>query len=173
MDHALGWAVTHIKIPKEEAEHFDLIGKVDRIAGIDIARGVAILGMFVLHAISTHETSPYLTAGLALFADQRAQILFAVLDGVSIGILTNVGAIKQDKRVRGFERRKIAVRGIYLIALGLFLTTLGSPIIVILDYYGVYFLLVLPFVYMKRRSLCIASAVFLLAGPRFLKCSEV
>lgn len=157
--------MTHIKILKEEADQSNVFTKVNRIAGIDIARGIAILGMFVLHSISTHEASPYLTAGLAVFADQRAQILFAVLDGVSIGILTNAGAARQDKQVRGFERRKIALRGIYLIALGLFLTTLGSPIIVILDYYGVYFLLILPFVYMKRKSLFVASAIFLLAGP--------
>jgi len=139
---------------------------------VDIARGIAIIGMFVLHAIPAQSSSPILSAGTAIFSDQRAQILFATLDGISIGILTGFGSTSRAsnggeiaKIGRFVERQTIAIRGLYLVTLGLFLTTLGSPIVVILDYYGIYFLLVLPFVYMKKKTILGISLTLLIVGP--------
>ncbi|POH69170.1 hypothetical protein C3B59_05900 [Cryobacterium zongtaii] len=133
-----------------------------RIVGIDIARGIAILGMFVLHAIPETTANPFGNAFLGLFGDQRAQVLFAVLDGVALGILSGAGGTQAD---RTSQRKVIGIRGLFLIALGLFLSSLGSGIVVILDYYGIYFLLCIPLLYQRIRVVGIVCASSLVLGP--------
>lgn len=137
-------------------------GFARRIVGIDLARGLAILGMVVLHAI------PADAAGLPgnlleLFGSERTQVLFALLDGIALGILTDWGT--RHTEARREERRRVAVRAVFLIALGLTLGNLGSGIIVILDYYGVYFLLVLPILYVRVRVLLPVAAALMITGP--------
>lgn len=56
-----------------------------RIAAFDIARGLAVLGMFIAHVGPEREG---LTGWLLGLADGRSSILFATLAGVSLAILT-------------------------------------------------------------------------------------
>lgn len=126
-----------------------------RLVGIDVARGVAILGMLWAHFAPDGTRD-----GLA---DGRSSILFATLAGVSLGLLTG-GSNPPVGPERLRAAVSIALRGFWLIALGRGLWTLGTPIAVILDYYGVLFLVLLPVLFAPRWVLALVAAAAATAG---------
>lgn len=132
-----------------------------RILSIDAARTVAIFGMIVLHALPANVIAS-LPPIEFLTAASRPQLLFAVLDGISLGVLAGIGRTRQS---RWEARRKVTVRAVVLIALGLFLASLGSGIIIILDYYGFFFLLALPFLYLRTGALLRWMILLAATGP--------
>jgi hypothetical protein len=91
-------------------------------------------------------------------------VLFATLAGCSIGLITGGEHPRQ-----GGERRSglasIALRGLVLIALGLVLWSLGTPVAVVLDTYGVLFLVLLPVVFAPLRVVAGVGLVAALVGP--------
>jgi uncharacterized membrane protein YeiB len=112
-----------------------------RIAGIDIARGIAVLGMFVAHVLPDGETEN--------LADGRSSVLFATLAGISLGLITG-GATPAGPGERARLAGRVALRGVFLVLLGLLLWTLESGIAIILDYYGAFFLVLLPVLFAPR-----------------------
>src|SRR3954447_9264674 len=130
-----------------------------RIDGVDIARGIAVLGMFVAHVLPDGETEN--------LADGRSSVLFATLAGVSLGLITG-GAEPPPRGARSIPRRSVALRGLALIVLGLLLWTLDSGIAIILDYYGVFFLVLLPVLFAPRRVLAPLALVFATVGTAIL-----
>ncbi|TFD56907.1 MULTISPECIES: acyltransferase family protein [unclassified Cryobacterium] len=129
----------------------------ERVVAIDITRGLAIIGMFVAHAIPR--------AGDAeLLVDGRSSILFATLAGVSLGIMTGsahpLGRGQRSDRVVG-----IVVRALFLFLLGLVLSSLHSGIAIILHFYALMFLLLLPLLFLRRWLLCLIGVAFLLGAP--------
>lgn len=134
-----------------------------RAVGLDVARCLALLGMVATHVLDERTASGELTSAQWL-AGGRASALFAVLAGVSIALVTGRRA-----PVRGRERAAVsaglAVRALLIAALGLVLGGLGTGIAVILTYYGVLFLLGLPFVGLRARWLALLAAVWLVLGP--------
>lgn len=128
-----------------------------RIVGIDIARGFAILGMFVAHAIPRVDESE-------LLADGRSSILFATLAGVSLGIMT--GAERPLAPGRRTDRVfSIVARALILFLLGIVLSILGSEIAIILDYYAIMFLLLVPTLFLPRWALGGIAAIFVIGAP--------
>lgn len=126
-----------------------------RLTGIDVARGVAILGMLWAHFAPDGTRD-----GLA---DGRSSILFATLAGVSLGLLTGgARVVPPGSRLRAAIG--VALRGFWLIALGRGLWLLGTPIAVILDYYGVLFLVLLPVLFAPRWVLAVVAAAAATAG---------
>lgn len=128
-----------------------------RIAGVDIARGLAIIGMFVAHAIPRPDDTE-------LIVDGRSSILFATLAGVSLGILTG-GAHPVERGRRVDPVMGILVRAICLFALGGLLGFLESGVYVILDYYAFMFVLLTPALFLPRRALAALAAVLAFAAP--------
>lgn len=128
-----------------------------RFAGVDAARGLAILGMLWAH-VAPDETTESL-------ADGRSSVLFAVLAGCSIGLMTGGPRPVTGGRARGAALASIALRGLLLIALGLALWALGTPVAVILDTYGVLFLILLPVVFAPLPVIAAVGIVAALAGP--------
>lgn len=128
-----------------------------RIAGVDIARGVAILGMFVAHTMPRDGDGE-------LLVDGRSSILFAALAGVSLGLLSG-GEEPPARGARGGIRRVVLVRALFVFLLGVLLATLGSEIAIILDYYAVMFLLLLPLLFLPRVALAVIAAALLFAAP--------
>src|SRR5699024_9990134 len=59
----------------------------------------------------------------------------------------------------------IAVRAVLLFVLGMALTQLGAPMMVILSFYGLYFLLVLPVLKWRPVVLAALAALWAIAGP--------
>lgn len=127
-----------------------------RIVAVDAARGLALLGMFIAHT--------YPRVGEEeLIVDGRSSILFATLAGVSLGLLT--GGTQPELSRRGQARRGVAIRALALFLLGIALTLLPSHIAIILDYYGIMFLLMVPALYLSRAALAGLAAVIAVFAP--------
>ncbi|NAZ88806.1 heparan-alpha-glucosaminide N-acetyltransferase domain-containing protein, partial [Kineococcus indalonis] len=126
-----------------------------------LARAVAIAGMMTAHVVP--EGAPGLPGALFDLADGRASGLFGVLAGVSLGLSTR--RTPPAARPRSAARLGIAVRGALVALLGLALVSAGSRVAIILPYYGVAFLLVLPVLWWPARRLAVLAAAWLVAGP--------
>ncbi len=132
-----------------------------RVVGVDLARAVAIAGMMAVHVLP--ESSTGWPGRLYDLADGRASGLFAVLAGVSLGLSTR--RTPPGARPRAAARLGVAVRGLLVALLGLALVSAGSRIAIILPYYGVAFLLVLPVLWWPARRLAALAAAWLVVGP--------
>ncbi|MFG1783753.1 heparan-alpha-glucosaminide N-acetyltransferase domain-containing protein [Rhodococcus oryzae] len=131
-----------------------------RIVGVDVARGLAVLGMIAVHTASADQIGEF-----AYFAlSGRSAILFAVLAGVSLALTTG-GTRPPAGPGLAAARRSIAARALALFVLGLVLTQLGSPAMVILATYAVLFLIALPLLRLSWQWLTAAAAVAAVAGP--------
>ena len=141
-----------------------MAGETSRVVGVDAARGLAILGMFVAHAIPR-------SGDAELLADGRSSILFATLAGLSLGIMT--GAARPLPRgLRRDRALTIALRALYLFLLGLVLSSLGSEIAIILDYYAIMFLLLTPLLFLPRWALAVIAVVLAGVAPLVASAAE-
>jgi uncharacterized membrane protein len=125
--------------------------RADRIVGVDVARGIALITMASTHMLATHNDPTEMTAVGWLFSG-RASALFALLAGVSLAIVTG-----------GMAPREGLAGVIALI--GLLLAMTDTPVAVILAYYGVYFLLAIPFLRLPARTLFVLAAVWAVVSP--------
>lgn len=128
-----------------------------RIVGLDAARGLAVIGMFFAHTVSAFAPGESI-------ADGRSAILFATLAGMSIGLMTG-GASIPPPDSRAPLRLTIVLRGLALVVLGLLLTLPDTYIAIILDYYGVMFLLVAPLLFVRRGVLIAIGLGLVVVGP--------
>ncbi|UFS94988.1 DUF418 domain-containing protein [Nocardia huaxiensis] len=130
---------------------------------LDAARGIAVLGMFAVH-VGPQGDMPG-ASWLTVFAG-RSAALFAVLAGVSLALLSG-----GDRPYTGIAARRsivrIAARAVLIALLGLALAQLhsGIGIMLILAYYGLYFLLALPLLRLSARTLALLAAGWAVAGP--------
>lgn len=141
-----------------------------RIMGVDAARGFALIGMIAVHTLPASQgTTDDPSLAWVLFGGHSAA-LFAVLAGVSLAFLT--GGRNPRKGLEGKRARVgIAVRALLLFAIGLLLNFLDFPAFNILTYYGVMFLLAVPFTMMSVRWLLTSSALFMLLAPVVMQAS--
>ncbi|ARQ70319.1 DUF418 domain-containing protein [Streptomyces marincola] len=137
-----------------------------RLVGLDLARGLAVVGMFTAHLAP----DPVYGGGAAFFAELsrgRSSALFAVLAGVTLAFLT--GRTTPRTGTAGARAAAgVVIRAAVLIALGTLLTRMDTPIAVILPYYGLCLLLALPLARLSARALAVTAAVAALAGPQLL-----
>jgi uncharacterized membrane protein YeiB len=126
-----------------------------RILGLDLARGLAILGMLAAHTVPGDSEAVY---------DGRSSVLFAVLAGVSLGLMTG-GASPHAHPDRPRDRASVLIRGLFLLGLGLLLWQLETPIAIILDSYGLLFIAAIPVLFAPRRVLVLLALFFAFAGP--------
>ena len=135
-----------------------------RIVGVDVARGLAVLGMMGPH---TAPIAPFDWGHPASWLDivnGRPSILFALLAGVSIGLLS--GGIRAHEGVPLVQARmRILVRAVVIFALGGLLSMLGTPVAVVLEFYAVLFVLLLPFLRWSPQRLLLLAGVLALACP--------
>lgn len=146
---------------------FREFGRPPRILGLDVARGLAILGMAGAHI---GETEAFDWADPATWTDLvhgRSSILFAVLAGVSIALMTGRSTLPDRERIPGI-RLNLVGRGAMIFLIGLVLEMLGTPIAVILTLYGLLYVAVIPFLRWKAWQLLVAAATLALAGPALL-----
>lgn len=119
--------------------------------------------MVATHVLADRDPAGDLVLG-QLVAGGRASALFAVLAGVTIALGTG-----RRQPVRGRERwarsSGLAVRALLVAAIGLALGEVESGLAVILTYYGLLFLLVLPFLGRGPRVLFPLAAVWVLVVP--------
>lgn len=140
-------------------------GRADtaRLLGVDAARAVALLGMIATHVLDGRTPTGELTLTQEL-AGGRASALFAVLAGVSIALVSG-GAHPYRGRDLGRSALGLAARAVLVAALGLLLGELETGLAIILAYYGVLFLLGLPFLGLRAPALAAIAVGWVVVGP--------
>lgn len=146
---------------------FREFGRPPRILGLDVARGLAILGMAGAHIGETGELDLLDPSTWSALVHGRSSILFAVLAGVSIALMTGRTEPPAPERVPGI-RLNLVGRGAAIFLIGLVLEMLGTPIAVILTLYGVLYVAVIPFLRWRPWQLLTAAAALALLGPAVL-----
>lgn len=138
-------------------------GSRARYVGLDVARCLALLGMMATHVLDGRDAAGDITTSHWI-ASGRASALFAVLAGVSMAL---VSGRRQPLRGRALARvdLALAVRAVAIGALGLLLGVPDTGVAVILTYYAVAFVLVLPFVGLTWRPLLALAVGWALLAP--------
>lgn len=136
-----------------------------RITGVDLARGLAVLGMFAAHLLSITDEFELSEPGTWIaVVEGRSSILFATLAGVSIGLMTG-GRSPLAEREMTTARYRIAVRAVLLWVIGALLIATTVPVFVILPAYALLFLLALPLTGLGARALLTLAAVLAVTMP--------
>lgn len=139
-------------------------GGAARLHGVDVARSLAIFGM-----VTVHTGVPFLSGGISDAAYEltrgRSAILFAFLAGLSLALVSG-----RRRPARGHTGHtvavKVATRALILLLVGSFLATLDSGVAVILNYYGLFFLLALPLLRLRAPALAAIAAAIAAMGPQ-------
>lgn len=139
-----------------------------RIVGVDVARGLALVGMFGAHlAVSGAELSLWDPSTWLDVVNGRSSILFALLAGVSLALMTAGARDAAPEELRKIRLRLVG-RGAAIFVVGLVVELLGSGIAVILTLYGVLYILAAFTVHLRTRVLLIAAAALGILGPPLL-----
>lgn len=133
-----------------------------RIIAVDVARGLAVLGMFVAH-LGVGSSGSREPAWLSI-ADGRPSASFAILAGVSIALFTGRVRPPQGAAKRWGVLRVLS-RAVVIFAFGLLLQALGTPIAVILPSYAAAFMLVVPAISAPPRRAAALAALVAVAVP--------
>ncbi|HEU4755814.1 MAG TPA: heparan-alpha-glucosaminide N-acetyltransferase domain-containing protein [Agromyces sp.] len=140
-----------------------------RLTGVDAARGLALIGMFVAHVAPAAASVD--AAELIALADERPRLLFALTAGIGLGLLT--GGTRPADAARGLLRRQVAIRAVLLIVLGVLVVALLHPLVfVILDVYGVAFLCMVPLLFVPARVAIALGAGLLAVTPALAAAAE-
>ena len=140
-----------------------------RVDGVDAARGLALIGMFVAHVSPAVESLQ--AAEFIALADERPRLLFALTAGIGLGFIS--GGTRPIVEGRPELRRQIAIRAVILIALGFVIWATLSPLVfIILDVYGVAFLLMLPLLFIRPGAALGLGAGLLAVTPALAELGE-
>lgn len=137
-----------------------------RIVGVDVARGVAVLGMFGAHLndiTATREPSP----SWLIVAEGRPSAMFAILAGLSIALFTG-GRTAPRGAALAHGWLRVATRAGVIFVLGILLMALGTPVAVILPSYALTFLLVAPLIGLRPAVVGLLAGCAALTGPALM-----
>ncbi len=134
-----------------------------RIGGLDIARALAIFGMFYAHVAPSTFYDGF-PAFLDAIPDGRSSILFAVLAGVSLSILTGRNVAYTGEQMRS-ARLRIFGRSAMLLPIAGVLSLLGTPVAIILAFYAAWFVTALPFASWSPQKLFALAGGLAIVGP--------
>ncbi|ANS65052.1 hypothetical protein SLINC_2828 [Streptomyces lincolnensis] len=131
---------------------------------MDLARALAVFGMYVVHIGPALSATDGVGSWIRYLSDGHSSVLFATLAGFSLMLLAGRREPKTGLAGRQAKAR-IAIRAVVLLALG---TAMAMEYggVVILGFYGVYFLLALPLVRLSARTLAITAAGLALVTPQ-------
>ncbi|GGR18833.1 membrane protein [Streptomyces aurantiogriseus] len=131
---------------------------------MDLARALAVFGMYVVHIGPPLSATTGVGSWIRYISDGHSSVLFATLAGFSLMLLAGRREPKTGQAGRQ-ARARIAIRAVILLALGTVMAMEYGGVI-ILGFYGVYFLLALPLVQLSARTLAIIAAAFALVTPQ-------
>lgn len=150
--------------PSEPAVPSQRGPSMGRLVGVDLARALAVFGMFVVHIGPALSATNGVGSWVRYLADGHSSVLFATLAGFSLMLLA--GRYEPKTGLAGRQARaRIAIRAVVLLALGTVMAMEYGGVI-ILGFYGVYFLLALPLVRLSARTLAIVAAALALVTPQ-------
>lgn len=151
--------------PRWLASRWDRLNGPGRVTGVDLARGLAVIGMFAAHLLWIREPFDWTdTSTWVAVAEGRSSILFATLAGVSIGLATG-GRTPPSGEQKRTARLRLVVRAVVLWVLGILLVLTGVPVYVILPAYALLFLLAVPLIALDARRLLLLAAMLALVMP--------
>lgn len=132
--------------------------------GLDVARGLAVLGMVGAHMgdVPMLAWSDPSTWGGIIHG--RSAILFAVLAGISVAIVTGRQQVTTVEQLPA-HRLRLLGRGASIFLIGIALELLNTNLAVILCTYGLLFIAAIPFLRWRARKLFLAAAALAVAGP--------
>lgn len=129
-----------------------------RLAGIDLARALAIIGMLMVHVGPTHREEP---AGVMYALPHgRASVLFMLLAGIGVSLLA-----ASRRPVPGGITTQLAWRGLLLLPLGLALQVIATGQLVILATYALVFVMAIGLVRLSDRGILVLAGIMAVAGP--------
>ena len=135
-----------------------------RLVGLDLARALAVFGMYIVHIAPMPSAGNDLGSWVYSLAEGRSSALFATLAGFSLMLIA--GRLEPKTGLAGRQAKaRIAIRAVILLALGTVLAMEYGDVI-ILAYYGVYFLLALLLVRLSAKTLAIIAAGIALVMPQ-------
>jgi uncharacterized membrane protein len=132
-----------------------------RLRGIDMARGIAIIGMVMVHIGPQDLAGGGLVGTVYRSSHGRAAILFIVLAGIGVSLLTGG---PERGRLEGAATR-LWWRALVLLPFGLWLQDLPTNVAVILQYYAVFFVIASGLMYLGDRVLLVVAACGATLGP--------
>ncbi|MER5209376.1 DUF418 domain-containing protein [Streptomyces sp. NPDC002838] len=139
---------------------------VGRLIGLDLARGLAVFGMYAVH-VGPAPSQGGVIGFLMELAQGRSSALFAVLAGFAVALITGRRTPKTGLAGRQ-AAAKVIIRAVILLTLGTALTMTGTPVVPILAFYGLFFLLVLPLYRLRAKPLALIAVGWALVGPQLL-----
>ncbi|QRZ61551.1 heparan-alpha-glucosaminide N-acetyltransferase domain-containing protein [Rothia sp. ZJ932] len=149
------------------------LGAAPRLAGLDLARGLAIIGMIAAHTYPTADVfSLFDVQSYNAIVHGHPSLLFALLAGVSISLMTKAAWKTKSAEAVTTARINLMIRGIIIFGFGLLLESLGTSIMVILTLYGALYMVMLPFVTATSRALLWWSAGIMVIGPPLIAVTQ-
>jgi uncharacterized membrane protein YeiB len=143
-----------------------------RINALDVARALAILGMIGAHAGDIPPFDPTWPPSYLAVVHGNSSILFAVLAGVSIALVTGRQRIPEPAQLPRM-RFSLLGRGVAIFLIGLVLEMLGTGVAVILTFYGVMYIAALPVLRLRPSRLLLLALPIALLGPVLVALAEV
>lgn len=135
-----------------------------RITGVDAARGVALVGMIAVHTFPLVNDAGEPALAWSLFSG-KAAALFAMLAGVGLAFASGGPRPSPDGWVRGGAAVGLVARAGVIAVIGLAVGSFTEDPYVILPYYGVMFLLAVPFLFSPTRVLVFVAVLCALVSP--------
>ncbi|NUT94066.1 MAG: DUF1624 domain-containing protein [Saccharothrix sp.] len=134
-----------------------------RLLGVDLARALAVFGMYVVHLGPSTTNASGIGAWVRHLTEGRSSALFATLAGFSLMLIA--GRLEPKTGVAGRRAKaRIAIRAVVLLVLGTVMITFYGDV-VILASYGLFFLLAMPLLRLSARMLAIIAAGTAVVGP--------
>ncbi|KLU10111.1 hypothetical protein ABL57_08570 [Kocuria sp. SM24M-10] len=137
------------------------------MVGVDAARGLALIGLIAVHVLpEENDATGEPTWSFLLFSGDSAA-LFALLAGVGLALSTGRSRPHRGRELAA-DRVGLAVRAALIACVGLLIGYAmpeDAPADGILLYYGMFFLLALPFLSLGPRTLFAAAGVFAVVAP--------
>lgn len=136
-----------------------------RLVGLDVARGLALVGMVAVHTITSDKADGSMSPAWVL-ANGKASALFAVLGGVGLAFMTGRRRPPQGKAALRAALSPL-VRGLLLVLFGLALGGIvpASEVSIVLTYLGTVFMMAALLTPLRARSLLILGLAWTVIGP--------
>ena len=135
-----------------------------RFLGVDVARGVALFSMLAANIYDVLDDDGRPTLAV-MTVTGRSATMFVMVAGISLAFITG-GRHPVRGRTRQAVSAGLAVRALLIAAIGLALGYADPrDLEVILPYYGLFFLLAIPLVGLRPRTLACIAGALTVVGP--------